>query len=142
MRGLPPELILGDPRLDAQHAFLFQLLDMADKPKAPLAPAEVGALVKAMMLYCQTHFTYEEKLMRESGFPHMLMHEREHAKLTAECMDLLGRLGNAGCPGTIGSLSQSLVAQTLRCWLFRHILNTKHGDAAFVAWAKMNREHI
>jgi hemerythrin-like metal-binding protein len=142
MRGLPPELILGDARLDAQHAFLFQLLDMAEKPGASLVPSEVSALVKAMLMYCQTHFSYEEKLMRESGFPHTLIHERDHAKLAIECKDLMGRIGNHGSARIPGGLTQAIVAQTLRSWLFAHILNESHGDIAFVKWVRMNRRQV
>lgn len=142
MRGLPPELILDDPRLDAQHAFLFQLLDTAEKPGGSLVPSEVSALVKAMLMYCQTHFTYEEKLMREAGFPHMLIHERDHARLALECRDLLNRTGNPGTARIPGGLTQHTVAQTLRSWLFAHILNESHGDTAFVKWVRMNRRHV
>jgi len=142
MRGLPPELTLGDPRLDAQHAYLFQLLATTEaNPKA--SPTEVGSLVKAMLTYCKVHFTYEEALMREAGWLQLPFQELDHQRILNHCMDLAERIGHssrAGLPAGVGGLTQPLIAETLRAWLTDHIMRPTYGDVAFVAWERSRRE--
>lgn len=134
MRCLPPELILKDPKLNAQHEFLFQLLDMAEKQRPTTSPAEVATLVKAMLLYCKTHFAYEESLMAADGWPGLTAHAADHARFQRRCIDLTESVGTVSRPGIPGGVSARLVAQTLRMWLQDHILQPQSGDVAYVAW--------
>lgn len=134
MRCLPPELILKDPKLNAQHEFLFQLLDMAEKQGTTTSPAEVATLVKAMLLYCKTHFAYEESLMAADGWPGLVAHAADHALFQRRCIDLTESIGISSRPGVPGGLSAQLVSQTLRTWLHDHILQATTGDVAYVAW--------
>ncbi|MFA6132526.1 MAG: hemerythrin family protein [Phycisphaerae bacterium] len=135
---------MGDPQLDAQHAFLFQLLDVAEQ-KPSMDPVEVASIVKAMLLYCRVHFTYEEAMMLAEGFPRLAEHVADHQRIVSRCMDLANRVGSGSRPGRpviAGGLTQPLIVETLRAWLRDHIMGRGIGDACFVSWLKRGKTDL
>jgi len=114
------DFLVGVPEIDEQHRRLLELLaEFYEK----LAEAEhgseaLGALVCGLLDYTRYHFTTEERLMRQSGFPESVQHREQHASFVARAADMADRF-------TRGRLVLSLEATGfLRDWLFNHILVT------------------
>lgn len=129
-RALPSDLHLGDPRLDAQHASLFQLLSLANG--RTLTSAELASTVKAMLLYALEHFTYEERLMADVAWPGLEAHRKLHEQFKTKCMGL------SQLAMQPSGVSGHVVVQCLSNYLREQILDPVNGDLAFVKFVKAN----
>lgn len=106
------------PEIDAIHAELAELA-------AVLANADAGAyagLFAQLISHTEAHFAHEERLMRESGFPHVAEHLAEHRQMLQEM-----RLFQTRRP----SISRAYVAQRLPERFNLHITRM---DSLLVAW--------
>lgn len=147
MKHLPPDLVLGDARLDEHHAFLFALLQSAEQQtQTVLTSIELASLVKAMLLYALQHFVHEEALMAADQWPGLAEHKRLHLEFRRKCEELI-QLGHNGhkskssewrvpVGGLTGGLTSSMVLDTLRSYLREQISDRSTGDAAYVAWRR------
>lgn len=122
-----PTLELGVEQMDRQHKQLVKILN--ELHQAMLAGSQRKDLIRVMeelILYTKYHFTTEERLMAEAGYPSLALHKQKHQALTAKVEEyasdvLKGR--------TTISLS---ILQFLKDWLNRHILGTDREFAEFV----------
>ncbi len=84
---------IGVPKIDNQHRQLFDLLEALrlSLPRG-LQNAAVGAALKALVDYTQTHFAEEELFMRQIKFERLEEHAKLHRDLVGEVVAILQRL--------------------------------------------------
>ena len=114
---LGPELAVGVPVIDRQHARMALLLNrVADAVKSGQERTRVTALVDDLVAFTRHHFETEQRLMERSAYPEALAHGQEHRRLLADLLSIRTNASDA---------SLMLTLQSLREWLTSHI---SHGD--------------
>lgn len=111
-----PEYSVGNVQIDSQHKQLFQMAD-------DLHSAMVGGrgrqvieqLLDKLIAYTRFHFTSEEGLMKESGYPDFPRHHELHEKLTKQVVDFQQQVKSGQSAVTVS------IMQFLRDWLDHHI---------------------
>lgn len=75
-----PQLSVGQPSIDADHKHLIMYLnDLNAAMTAPtFSPAKVGKILVKLIEYTQEHFTREERIMQQVGYPKFEEHARQH----------------------------------------------------------------
>ena len=103
----------------------MELLALLNRFDNSLRPGQVGEsarhAMKALIDYVRTHFSYEEQLMHESGYPQAQNHHVEHLRLleTLASYDLQLK--------TNPSFDVQHLLLSLHGWLINHILESdKH----------------
>ena len=101
--------------IDRQHAGLVKALDelMAYAGGHYDFSASLTAL-GSLLEYTQAHFSYEEQLMREWGYPHLKEHLAQHAGFTAQ-VEALWKSAEAG------EVMSGEIISMVRDWIIRHI---------------------
>ncbi len=110
---------VGVPSLDAQHKKLFVLLgevvnSIRDKKSGELKSKLLGELFD----YTATHFSAEEKLMLETGYPGYEEHKKKHKELALKVKKYWKNF-NAGAV-----ILNSEIIDCLLDWLKFHIAET------------------
>lgn len=114
--------------IDRQHQKLFGLLnELYEAMQEGKAAEVVGKVLDRVVDYTVYHFAYEEKLMRDAGYPGDAAHREEHAQLAAQAKDLARRLKARQGDVPVATL------KFLCDWLGRHILGTDKKYAPFLA---------
>jgi hemerythrin len=120
-------LILGIKQIDEHHRHLVGLLSksystiLLDDPQA-----ELEAIVEELSEYTAYHFSFEERLMAEYDFPHIIPHRLEHAEFSRNVMEFKDMLTR----GEASLATEVLVF--LRGWLVNHILKVDRVYATFL----------
>ncbi len=105
--------------IDSQHKKLVTLINQLHNAMSSGKARDVQAgILNQLINYTQKHFSYEEKILKESNFPGYLAHKFEHDNLTKKVIAFQKELldGNT-------SISIELM-QFLKKWLVNHILET------------------
>ena len=122
MAGGPGAHAVGIPSIDALHLELEeQLAALAD------AGAGAAAALAALQDHLQRHFSHEEALMAQSGFPMAECHAREHLSVV-EVVAEVQRLLEQGDVAPLGRL-----APAMREWFAVHATSM---DAALASYLK------
>jgi hemerythrin len=122
------EVFVGIPEIDAEHRqlvshynALIQALNEGDDVTA------FGLSFYNLVFRVRKHFSSEELLMQEIGYPFLARHRAEHQKLLETADDflrsVLTRFEKYDC---------SAVAKYFKYWLFDHVL---HHDRALAQFA-------
>lgn len=72
---------LGNDLIDAQHKNLIELANAIPHAEGK---TDILAAVMRVYKYTRTHFSQEEELMRQVGFPRAQEHQRLHDKLISD----------------------------------------------------------
>ena len=106
---------MGIPAIDEQHGRLVSLLESllswSDKGYGLAATFDAFA---ALFDYTQTHFQFEEQLMREHGYPQLAEHIEQHEAIIQGLTKLMSDL-------EAGSDVEERLASSLRRWIVLHI---------------------
>jgi diguanylate cyclase (GGDEF)-like protein/hemerythrin-like metal-binding protein/PAS domain S-box-containing protein len=114
---LGPELAVGVPVIDRQHARMALLLNrVADAVKSGQERDRVTELLDELVAFTRHHFETEQRLMERHGYPEALAHAQEHRRLLADLLSIR-TLADGG--------SRMRTLQSLKEWLVSHIA---HGD--------------
>jgi hemerythrin-like metal-binding protein len=112
-------LSVGYDLMDTQHRRIFQLnsqlSDLLTKD-ADANEADLGNIIGELLSYTQTHFSAEEALMQDVGFPNFLQHKKAHETLVGIVHDLETKLLN-GEVRTVAKFLPTFIGD----WLTRHI---------------------
>ncbi len=113
--------------IDEQHGQLVfclqRLLMWIDKGRGLAATFDAFA---ALFAYTQTHFEFEERLMREHHYPRLIEHIAQHQSMVFELIRLQSDLLS-------GKDVEAALTEALRTWIVQHIDIHDMHYAAFVA---------
>ncbi|MGB5611551.1 MAG: bacteriohemerythrin [Sedimenticolaceae bacterium] len=113
---LEDSMRLNIPEIDSQHETLIGLINALHQSMLQKADrAALDGLLAQLLAHTQSHFSYEEQLMSQHGYPAYEVHRSEHARLIQHLLDLIGRFEN-------GELLMSFaVVIELKGWATIHI---------------------
>lgn len=105
------------PQIDRQHR---QLVGMINDLHAAMLDGEgnaaLGRILDELAHYAESHFSYEEALLQQRGYPALTAHREEHRTLTRQMLALREQFRS-------GKLLITMhVMQFLKEWLANHIL--------------------
>jgi hemerythrin len=122
-------LALNVPAIDNDHKRLFELLNRVrflefagDEPRA------VGDALSELLLYTQTHFRREERLMELGGYPGLEGHRRAHRKFTGQVAEIAARFR-----ANPSAFRAREIYQMLADWLVDHVLGADMQIKPYVA---------
>lgn len=119
-------LLTGFAGIDEQHRlFLEMLQELAVQIESGHQRQGVLDAFQGMRMYAEGHFTDEEGLMAQYGYPDLAAHQRLHETFRTMVGELEGRIGDG-----IGLLSLETL-EFLGSWFIGHIRNEDHRFAAF-----------
>jgi hemerythrin-like metal-binding protein len=122
---------VGSRVLDGQHQRLFVTINRLYQALQEGQPQlHLQEALNMLRQYTMTHFTYEERLQRQSGFPHLDEHQKAH-HLFVQQLDAF-ELQVTTRPG---DLTYDVFA-FLKVWLVNHILRMDREYAPFISQAK------
>lgn len=117
MQSSSPDLVLGDPVLDADHAELHRLaLQLQAAPAA-----QVAEVVQALRDHSGAHFAREDEDIRKQGGPNATCHLDEHAAVLKSLAEVLVLLGDPATPVENVERIRSGLSQELLRWLPEHV---------------------
>jgi len=102
--------ILGVPAMDRSHREMVDLINRMDGA----SDATFVYLFAELVNHTRAHFASEEVMMRESGFPAIVEHKDEHARVLGE-LDRAGHLGGARL-----ALARAYVREQIPAWFSLH----------------------
>jgi hemerythrin len=128
-------LSVGDELIDAQHQELFRRVDRLLDAMARNDRSEAVRLLEFMIEYVDAHFSAEERLMADTGFPDATRHIQEHRAFRQEIEALDA---DFLVEGPTGRLVLRLEALTVG-WLKEHVYFT---DVSLGRWLSTQRPAI
>jgi hemerythrin len=122
-------LALNVPAIDNDHKRLFELLNRVrflefagDEPRA------VADALSELLLYTQTHFRREERLMELAAYPGLEGHRRAHRKFTGQVAEIVGHFH-----ANPRAFRVHEIYQMLADWLVDHVLGADMQIKPYVA---------
>lgn len=113
------DLAIGVDQIDDQHKELLARFDLLlSSCKEGKGRDEVLNLLTFLDDYVISHFSDEEKLQKQSGFPEYESHHAEHVSFIARLAELKGRMRSEGGVQIDHVLDTN---KLLLDWLLRHI---------------------
>jgi hemerythrin len=109
----------GIAAIDTQHKKLVDLInELHDAMTKGQGNQAMGKIVNELVNYTVTHFTAEERLMKQAGYADFDAHKKIHDDFTAKVREMQKDLAS-------GRKMMSLqVSNFLKDWLSGHILGT------------------
>jgi hemerythrin-like metal-binding protein len=121
------KLETGQPLIDAEHRLLLMLFRKLDIGiKTHQSEATLKQVILEVKKFVEFHFTSEENLMRETGYPAFEAHQKLHAELLEELNVLVARVVSRR------EFPDELLA-FLNHWLIDHIAKHDQALARFVS---------
>ena len=118
------DLRIGVGAMDEQHRVLVGLINQVHRNAGDDRQA-TGQVLTALAEYTKVHFSVEERLMREHGYPEFDGHEQSHHDLLAKLEQTFDRY-RAG-----EDVGAELLA-FLKEWLRHHILKSDRKYASYL----------
>ena len=87
---------------------------------------ELSLLFRKALAYAQSHFDFEEGLLRDSHYPHLLEQEQAHRNYLQQVEALV-----QPAPGSHKAISMDML-QFLKDWWLNHILKMDRAYAPFL----------
>ena len=112
-------LSVGYELIDRQHQRLFAIAnDLTEAvDKANEGDSEgLRAIISDLLAYTRNHFSEEEPLMQQAGFPDFLRHKAEHDALIDKICEVEELLDQGEVHAVAAFLPTMIV-----CWLTHHI---------------------
>jgi hemerythrin len=121
---------IGHEEMDAEHLFLFAMLNQLDINIREHREAEcLRDVLNALRAYIDYHFAHEELLMKAWDYPAFDAHEAMHQRFVSEIARLRAEVGEHDMAETALKLRDFI-----RGWLLSHILEADAEYAAFIAF--------
>jgi len=121
------DLQIGIKQFDLEHR---EMVDIVNRLHTLMVVKRdrLGAdqLTEDLVRVTRTHFTNEEALLAELGYPECEAHFREHSNLIEELRDLQRQFRD-------GTISALVTPKFLKKWLLEHL---EHTDRKYVAFLR------
>lgn len=114
------KLSVGHPVIDAQHKKLIEMITALDSEDANKSDA-----ITRMIDYVSEHFTTEERLMAEAGYPDLEAHRRVHVTFVRQAVQYAHQ-------ERLYSLTIKEMRDYLQDWLFDHIMGVDQDYVPFL----------
>lgn len=125
-------LSVGIPEIDAQHQELFRRVDRLVTAMLSDDHGEIGLMLAFLADYVVTHFSTEERFMREVGYPGLPRHREEHEGFVAELRALDRDFAEGGAmPGLVGRVNRQVGD-----WLRGHVCVTDMAMGRYASRAR------
>lgn len=121
------DLSVNNPKVDAQHRHLFDLINELASEKASSEPETYAQLLSSLTDYFMLHFSEEEAYMQRYGYSEIENHKTEH-KLFIHWITIF----NAEFVHTIPTGAE-VVYLFSRFWLLKHVLKADMQYRDFIA---------
>jgi len=120
---------IGVKKIDLQHKELFDKInDLLNACESQKGKQEVLNTIKFLGDYVVTHFSDEEKLQKENGYPEYTNHKKAHDKFIKEYENLKSKLDQEGVSLNFVILVNRVVID----WLIKHIGSADRAFADFL----------
>jgi len=103
---------IGDPEVDQQHQYLFELTSEFMTVDSLSA---LRSLLMSLYKHTREHFEHEEALMRKIDFPELAVHQEHHNLLLRRLSELSMDVGK-------GYMNKPAINALMSEWATRHIL--------------------
>jgi hemerythrin-like metal-binding protein len=114
------KMSVGVSIIDDEHKQLLGMLNqLYDAMQAKQSSDALAKVVDGLIAYTVYHFKHEEALFARTGYPCTAEHEKEHADLTKQVLEVQKKYR----AGDTATLSPE-VLNFLRKWLLAHILRS------------------
>jgi hemerythrin len=111
-----PSYSVGVSQLDEHHQYLISLINILVEALGNQDQrSTTGIVLRELAEYAENHFTAEEKLMAETGYPHLSQHKREHERFIVRVAELKKEFDEDS------DFDAGKILMFLRSWLLRHI---------------------
>jgi hemerythrin len=122
-------LCVGIDVVDGQHQiWIARYNNVVDAIGSAGSTAPVVGTLDFLIDYTELHFTTEESLMRESGYPDLDDHRAKHEELRRAVADLGDDFEEEGSTYALGEAVETLLGN----WLIDHIQSTDQFFGAYV----------
>ncbi|GAM10814.1 methyl-accepting chemotaxis protein [Geobacter sp. OR-1] len=102
-------------KMDQEHQRLIDMINnLYISMREGHGNESIGAILDELIEYTKTHFSHEEKLMKESGYPGYEDQKRAHESLIRQVVEIHGKFKSGA------ALSQEIMT-FLKNWLVNHI---------------------
>lgn len=113
--------------IDQQHQKLMEMINQLNEAMSKGKGKEVvGGVLQKLINYTVSHFSMEEKLMRENDYPEYAEHKAKHDKMTAKVLSLQKDVAASKLTVTHEVMS------FLMDWLQKHIMGTDMNYSGFL----------
>lgn len=72
------DYMVGHDDIDAQHKRLVEIINTLGQDLEGPSPLSIDQTLNALAQYTIYHFSYEEALFSQSGYPDFLVHQEQH----------------------------------------------------------------
>lgn len=111
------KLSVGIAPIDRQHQKLVGMLNtLYDGVQAGHGKDVLGKVLDGLIAYTVDHFSFEEKLFAQTGYPASAAHIKEHEDLKRQVLEVQAKYKS----GAAATLSLE-VMNFLKNWLVKHI---------------------
>ena len=114
--------------IDQQHQRIIHYINELDAAGKSASPQQLREILLNLMDYTLSHFTFEEALMDEAGFPAAHLHSQTHDRFREKIYEYQQRLENQ-------EDIQLELSKMLNTWLIAHIADD---DTSYVPYIKEN----
>lgn len=91
------DLETGNEEIDAQHKQLFAALNnLIAAYEQGKAPSEIQKTIEFLIEYIFKHFSHEEKLQEDCGYPYIIEHKNAHGILRRQVVNLVNKFDIEG----------------------------------------------
>lgn len=126
---LTPDLLTGHPMIDSQHKELIDAINrLLDACASGQGSDVINQTVQFLYDYTTKHFSEEEVLQQQYGYPDRANHHKMHEKFKADVTELGRRLTEEG--PTMELIGK--VNSTIAGWLLKHIKSQDTKVAAHI----------
>jgi hemerythrin-like metal-binding protein len=118
---------VGSLTLDQQHKSLIEIINKLHAAMLQGGDArDLQRIFQDLIAYTQSHFNAEEGILRQTDYPNLASHHREHVEFVQKARDLHAQL-------IAGKFTVSMeLLRFLKTWLSEHILGTDQQYAAYL----------
>lgn len=128
-----PAIATGNETIDNQHKELFDRVNAFAHAITQEAEAEqLEPTLKFLEEYIAFHFSAEEKLLADNGYPDLAVHKSQHAYYVRNLQNIKLEYARKGPSPEI----TDLVYKHVTTWLLAHI---EKADGAWAAWLRKNK---